>query len=560
MTGVVAARPRVRRWAVAGLLALAALLRLTGLGQESLWFDEAYSVAFGRNPLSAFSLINLQGPPFTDRNLYHLFLHFWLRVGTSEWLIRLPSVAFGLATVYVVCRLGAALWDEETGLLAGLLMAVSPFHVWYSQEARMYALVALCTAVGTWLFWQMIQEGKLGRIAGYVLAMALGLYTHSFALLLLLYHNLYVAVCLVRRKLPRRFLQSWLLAQLALFLLYLPWLRGILSQQSQGWWSWITVEYGPATLRSVVELLVAFGNGGLAWPALAKGALLLFCGVLCAAGAGKLTFLSPSEGEGGGEGGPAAPASLVSPGEPPFGRLECPPGHRFAPHREGAREPLAARPPVSSRGEGWKRENTGGFWLGLWPVEQSWAFAAGLLLVPVGLALALSQVRNMFVPRYMLPFLPGFVLLLARGVRCLPWRPVGMVALAALLAVAGLGLADIYLQQQKEDWRGAARWVAAEEQPGDLIFLMDGDIIIPFRHYYTGAGELQEVWRRREPEVLRELVNQAVAAHPHIWLVLSHCDNLTLKEMLANDRRLHLGAERQYLGVYVARFDRVGGG
>ena len=91
-----------QRWALLGVMALALGVRLWGLARESLWFDEAYSVAFGRQPLAAFSLINLQGMPFADRNLYDLFLHFWLLIAGGGVIAAVVALGAG----FVLMRRG----------------------------------------------------------------------------------------------------------------------------------------------------------------------------------------------------------------------------------------------------------------------------------------------------------------------------------------------------------------------------------------------------------------------------------------------------------------------
>ncbi len=479
---------QAQRWALFGVMALAVGLRLWGLARESLWFDEAYSVAFGRQPLAAFSLISLQGMPFADRNLYDLFLHFWLLIAGGDWWVRLPSALFGSATVYVVYRLGAALWDEWTGLLAGLLLAVSPFHVWYSQEVRMYALVALLAAVGSWLFWRLLHEDRFGQSVGYVVAMALALYTHSFALFVLLYHNLYIALGYARRQVSGRLARRWLLAQLALTVLYLPWLRGILSQQGQGWWAWIDVQYGPATLRSLLRALADLSYGGRIGrpPLVGYGLLLVFVALLL-------------------------PGAL---------RRSASPSH--------------------------------------WQPDPGWGYAAGLLAVPVGVVFIASQYRNMFIPRYLVPFVPGLVLLVAHGISRLPWRALQAGAVAVVLAASTFALVDAQTRQYKEDWRGVAARIAAEEQAGDLIVLQDGDICIPFGRYYRGLAAIKEVRTgETEPGMLADLLDQAVAAHPRIWLVMSHTRDPNLQAALVADRRLRQAFAESFPGVSVARFDRL---
>jgi uncharacterized membrane protein len=123
--------------------ALAALLvgwaaRLYRLGEQSFWYDEGTSATVAPRDVATI-LQNAAAdihPP-----LYYLLLHVWIGpAGTTEWAIRLPSVGFGLLTVALVYRLGRDLLGPLGGLSGALLTALAPLPVWYSQEARMYAL------------------------------------------------------------------------------------------------------------------------------------------------------------------------------------------------------------------------------------------------------------------------------------------------------------------------------------------------------------------------------------------------------------------------------------
>ena len=122
------------------ILALATWLRFYDLSRTSLWFDEAGSWQQASLPflemLSATARDNY--PP-----LHNIILHFTIAAfGDSEQALRVPSALLGVATIYVLYKFGALLWGRSTGLIAALLLTLSGFHVWYSTEIRMYALLA----------------------------------------------------------------------------------------------------------------------------------------------------------------------------------------------------------------------------------------------------------------------------------------------------------------------------------------------------------------------------------------------------------------------------------
>ena len=125
---------------LAAVLAGAAL-RLHGLDRTSIFNDEASSWSIARLPFLGMLRATADDvhPP-----LYHAILYGWMRLfGDSEIALRLPSAIMGIANIYLIYRLGTVLWDRLTGMFAAALLAFSSFHIWYSQEARMYALLTL---------------------------------------------------------------------------------------------------------------------------------------------------------------------------------------------------------------------------------------------------------------------------------------------------------------------------------------------------------------------------------------------------------------------------------
>ncbi|MGI8588269.1 MAG: glycosyltransferase family 39 protein [Chloroflexia bacterium] len=170
---------------VAGLTVAAGLLRLYHLGAESFWFDEADIVRQAQQPLAG--LLTLFTHAGENGPLYTLLLHFWLKAaGTSEAAVRLLPAAFGAATVPVIYYTGKRILSRELGLLAAGLLAVSPFHIWHSQDAKMYTLVVLVTLGSTAIYLRALERGEARWWAAYVLATWVALFAHSMAILILL--------------------------------------------------------------------------------------------------------------------------------------------------------------------------------------------------------------------------------------------------------------------------------------------------------------------------------------------------------------------------------------
>jgi len=233
-------------WALMTIL-LAFALRVYALDAQSLWNDEGTSVALAS--LSIEAIIHGAArdihPP-----LYYLLLHFWMPLaGNTEYAVRFLSVIVGVVIVALVFRIAYFVFDERVALLAALLTALSPFHVYYSQEARMYVWVTLWAAVSVWAFVKLKvksskfkvetaevsgqrsvvsgQKSEVGMWVVYVVATLAALYTQYVGAFVVVAENLAYAVWwLVNLRTTHhvsRHLTPWLLGQLIIGSLFLPW-------------------------------------------------------------------------------------------------------------------------------------------------------------------------------------------------------------------------------------------------------------------------------------------------------------------------------------------------
>ncbi len=149
---------------------MAAGLRLFHLGSQSLWIDEVLTwlnASIGQ-PFSLRALTeDLHGP------LFSLILYGWTRLaGDGEWAMRLPSALFGIATVPAMAWLARRWLGRETAAIAAWLTAGSPFLVWYSQEARNYSLLLLCTTLASAVLLGVVRAPRARGAFGYAFASA----------------------------------------------------------------------------------------------------------------------------------------------------------------------------------------------------------------------------------------------------------------------------------------------------------------------------------------------------------------------------------------------------
>jgi 4-amino-4-deoxy-L-arabinose transferase-like glycosyltransferase len=174
------ARARWFFWALVGLTALAAAIRFSTLGLQSYRHDEA--VTAGRVLLA--SLPQTMHRVWTGEStppLYYLLAWGWSHLfGVREVGLRSLSALFGTATVPVAYLAGRELVGRRTGLAVAAIVAVEPLLVWYSQDARAYALLVLLSTAA-FVFFLRARRGAARDLAWWAVLSALALATHYFA-------------------------------------------------------------------------------------------------------------------------------------------------------------------------------------------------------------------------------------------------------------------------------------------------------------------------------------------------------------------------------------------
>jgi mannosyltransferase len=214
--------PQRGRWrhvdpAIAAVTILGFALASYRLGTKSMWLDEATSANHARLGLSGLWTVLSSSDP--NMGLYYVLLHFWVRVfGYSEAAVRSMTVVLAGWSVPVMVLLGKRLFGRATGLLAGLLLAISPFFVQYEQTARSYALVVLLVLLSSYFFVAELEKPARATRAAYVLSSSLAVYAHYFAAYVLLVQLLTLLAVKRRGALTR----GWLTAGAAVAVLCTP--------------------------------------------------------------------------------------------------------------------------------------------------------------------------------------------------------------------------------------------------------------------------------------------------------------------------------------------------
>src|SRR3954464_14336078 len=230
-------------WIVAGLIALGAGLRFATLGVQSYHHDEIVTasrvlrVGFG-HAMDAVGFSE-SAPP-----LYYALAWIWTQItGTGPWGLRSLSAIAGVATIPVAYLIGCELRERRTGLVAAALVAVNPMLIWYSQEARAYALLAFFCALSLLYCVRALRLGEADSaldakrdkrtrrdFVAWGVFSALALATHYFAVFPLIAE----VILLLRRRGRAAFAGLWIIALIAALLVPLA-----IHQMSYGHAEWI---------------------------------------------------------------------------------------------------------------------------------------------------------------------------------------------------------------------------------------------------------------------------------------------------------------------------------
>ena len=165
--------------AIVALTFLAAAVRFSTLGRQSYWYDELVTVSLMHRSFGGM----LRGVPTTEATpyVYYVLAWPWTRLfGFGEAGLRSLSALAGTLTVPVTYAAGATLVSRRVGVVAAAIAAVNPFLVWYSQEARAYALFGLVAALTVYFFARALR-GDRRSLVGWAVTCALAVATHYFA-------------------------------------------------------------------------------------------------------------------------------------------------------------------------------------------------------------------------------------------------------------------------------------------------------------------------------------------------------------------------------------------
>ncbi len=263
---------------VAGLTVLAAVLRFVGIGHQSFWYDEAFTVVLVHHSPS--EMLGLLPRTELTPPLYYLLAWPWARVfGYGEAGLRSLSALAGVAMVPAIYGAGAKLISRRAGLTAATLACCNPLLVWYSQEARSYALLMLLATLSLLAFAHArLPQPTLRWLGAWALAASLTLATHYYGVLAVVPEAVWLLWVHRRDRRVLRAVGAVVAAVAAVGLALLPL---ALSQRPQA--SWIAPWRLDLRLGQIApQFLLGPGAPARAWLGLAGGAAVLLTAAMLA--------------------------------------------------------------------------------------------------------------------------------------------------------------------------------------------------------------------------------------------------------------------------------------
>ncbi|HNB72566.1 MAG TPA: glycosyltransferase family 39 protein [Acidobacteriota bacterium] len=486
------------------LLGLALLTRLYYLTGQNFWYDEVYSLNVSNQ--SWVENIRLAAgdmhPP-----LFYLVLKVWAAVaGQSVAGLRLLTVGLSLGILTLSYLIARRIATERATLLMTSFLVLSAHQVYFAQEVRMYTLVTVFSlaAALAYRYWFESEQGHLRAILIYILCSVAGMYTHYFGMLIVAAINVHFALAVFQnwqhsRNLalwkPR--LMTWVRAQVAIGLLFAPWVPIFLFQAKRGqpWRSPtppleaalnVLVFIKEAVIGCASELIDLgqvfihgvshFGGYGYVLVYYAAGGTLILIALLIALGLSTQSFVK---------------------------------------------------------------------------AEETQYFAAILFLVPLAVAFWVSLRQSIHLSRYLIIITPYLFLLVALALDRLPRRWMVWGAGSIVCLVLMLGLVRYYRMPERDtDLRPVFAAIQARFQPGDKI-VIDPDYDDIALMFYAPQYGLQDALIKAEYRPKSQGQILKMREHPEVrqwWVILDyHSQWFTSKEF---DTNFSVVSEQSFGGQY----------
>ncbi|MCX7919735.1 MAG: glycosyltransferase family 39 protein [bacterium] len=219
-------------WLICLITVIAAGMRFYALSEKSFWVDEIIATLVSSRPIDRIFAIRVDDvtPPLRDYLAHFLFLVF----GRGEFALRLPSAVFGTASIPLLYFIGYKWFNKSTGIIAAILLTISPFFLHHSQDGRMYPMFIFFSISSLFLLLLAIEKEKKTWLywLGFIVVTALNIYTTYFAFWALIAELVIAVIFIIVQKISNKQQKPFLWKKIGalmfclivIMVLYLPWL------------------------------------------------------------------------------------------------------------------------------------------------------------------------------------------------------------------------------------------------------------------------------------------------------------------------------------------------
>lgn len=235
---------RITSGAVFFIFLCALLLRLYAINHYDLWFDELGSSMYTSQNLDRLSRLSetsvatlmfnqMKNDPHSP--LYYFLVYFYSMTGVEGKALRFLSVIFSMLSLFVFYKLARLLFQHRaTSIYALIIMTCNPFHIWYAQEARTYALACFLALLMIYVYLKALKHGNRLYWFAFPVTGLLAIFANYHAAFLLIATGVSLFFTNNRRHAGKWFLSVFII--LAGFLLIRPILGGQLSFIRSSFW------------------------------------------------------------------------------------------------------------------------------------------------------------------------------------------------------------------------------------------------------------------------------------------------------------------------------------
>ena len=385
---------------------LGGFTRFYNIGLRSLWLDEAITVNLAWSGIR--DIILNRASTGIHPPLYFILIRMWILIfGDSEVALRSFSAIFSVISIPFIYAFTKSIFDPATAVISSLLFALSPFQLYYSQEARMYPLLTFFFILSLYLLnrWTCGEFRSEKRILAILSTVnVLSLYTHIYSIFYILSQNIFVFLTKFRE---RETLKRWIICQLIVAICFLPWVYVIVKNRTP------EVYQGKQTLSlTVIKNSFLEVNLGYVRSIFARGNLLdyifFFFLILLIIGL-------------------------------------------FPPYRD----------------------------------KKGFLLTCLYIFLPFLLLIVASLEKSFFSARYLSPFIIGYFILLARGIRRLRFYPLVSLILLIIVVIDSYAIYNYYhrLDFISQPWRRLVEYIHSKASDKDIVLITAPQMYRPFTYY-----------------------------------------------------------------------------